>query len=704
MRLITAHDPGLSVSNISLAWSRIICSTTISILCAYLINDSSNIFGASGHMSDTATILSFYWLSSAILCMIGLVLKQFWSVPLTCVSSTVSAIVFALVIAEQPLIAGPVFLYQSYIAIAGSLYERITASSVGWKAQLSSFRYEDNPYETWLIKFRKSSFHFIFFNNILFLLVIGFKITQLNYVLNTVYVFSFISMIICFRYLYLRYRYALSKQSTIIMLLILVSSGALVNLWFGALSIVLLFLFFLAINLCLILQSPFLKDNTESFQSAPGLFVILSFAGLVGLGALFLSLPQASSTGVSKNFMDALFTAVSAACVTGLSIVDINKEFSSFGIFLIMILIQMGGLGIMVLSIFATVALGGRLGVRTEKAFSDFFMVKGIKSTNQLIIFMVISTLLIEIIGAGFLFYDFYFNHDFNLAQAVKTSIFHAISAFCNAGFALTSNSLSTVASSPFVLIVYGVLIVLGGLGFVVLLEILARITKKNHHRSLSVQTKIVLTMSLILVFGGACFFMLIEWNNAFANLSLTDKIFNSIFHTISLRTAGFHTINVEYFSYGSWVIMLVFMFIGGAPGGTAGGIKLTTFATILATLPALVQNNNRVTIFKKECSMQTVAKSSALIILSLTSIGILWFLLLITQDINPMDLLFEVFSATGTVGLSSAATEKLNIWGQIIILSGMFIGRIGPLTLAIALAQEHKSKIIYPTAQIMIG
>ena len=210
--------------------------------------------------------------------------------------------------------------------------------------------------------------------------------------------------------------------------------------------------------------------------------------------------------------------------------------------------------------------------------------------------------------------------------------------------------------------------------------------------------------MTAIFVVGGTVAFAALEWNGALASLETHDKISNSLFYSITLRTAGFHTVSPEAFSYASLVIMLFFMFVGGAPSGTAGGVKVTTFATLLATLPTLVRNDNRITIFARNFPLQTVAKSSALIILSFASMGVMWFLLLLSQDEAPMKLLFEVFSAMGTVGLTLGSTERLDTVGQIIIICAMFIGRIGPLTLAIALAQDTRSRINYPNADVMIG
>ena len=284
----------------------------------------------------------------------------------------------------------------------------------------------------------------------------------------------------------------------------------------------------------------------------------------------------------------------------------------------------------------------------------------------------------------------------------MKVGVFQAVSAFCNAGFSLTPDSLSSLTHSPLPLMVYGMLIVLGSMGFVVLSELGARFISRAP--TISAQTKIVVLMTIILIAGGGLLFSILEWDGALANLTNRDKIVNSLFYSVSLRTAGFHTISPELFSYASLVVMLFLMFVGGAPSGTAGGVKVTTIATLIATLPSLIRNDNRVVLFRRKFSMKTVAKSSALIVLSIASIGVLWFFLLLTQDLSPIALLFEVFSATGTVGLSLGSTDKLTMTGHIIIALGMFIGRIGPLTLALALAKDDLSRIEYPSADIMIG
>ena len=291
------------------------------------------------------------------------------------------------------------------------------------------------------------------------------------------------------RLIYLMIRWKHKTSYALVLLSLTILAPSLYNIWGGILSEVLIFLFFVGVLTYLASQGPLLRDTMEGFQSAPALFVLLSFGFLVGMGTLFLCLPAASANGSSIPWMHALFTAVSASCVTGLSVINISETFSEFGLLIILILMQMGGLGIMVLSTFATIAFGGKLGVRTEKAFAEFFSSKGMKSTYQLIIFIVIFTVSIELIGACALSYLEY-SQGATFGEAIKTGIFQAISAFCNAGFSITDNSLNAHLTSPLHLMIYGVLIVLGGLGFVVLFEITTRGPEKAPTRRCYERTK----------------------------------------------------------------------------------------------------------------------------------------------------------------------------------------------------------------------
>ena len=558
--------------------------------------------------------------------------------------------------------------------------------------------------DTWLIKYRRSLCHLLGVVVVAILLVYGFNHNQTPWILKVINVLVGFCTLFSLRCLYMMYRYGKKKHVALVFFCVLVLALGVQGVWEGVLTQSLVFLYFIGLGCYLLLQSPYFKEGLENFQSAPALFVLMSFAGLVGFGTLFLYLPDAQALGISITLSEAFFTAISAACVTGLSVIDINTELSEYGQFVVLVLMQVGGLGIMVLSTFAIIAFGGRMGVRTERAFSDFLSPQGVKSTNQLIVFIVISTVAIELLGATLLSYG-YVKSGMGVFEGIKLGVFQAVSAFCNAGFSLMSDSLVHLQSSPWMLACYGVLITLGGLGFVAMFEMIRRVILGGRRAPLSVQTKIVLTVTGVLVMGGGVLFSVLEWQGALAHLSYFDRIVNSFFQSVTLRTAGFQSIEAVSFGYPSIVIMLFFMFVGGAPGGTAGGVKVTTFATLIATLPTLVRNDNRVRLFSRTFSMNAVAKGSALIILSISTIGLLWFLLLLTQEgLDPMVLLFEVFSATGTVGLSLGITESLGEFGRLVIALGMFIGRIGPLTLAIALANEERSRVEYPSAEIMIG
>ena len=694
------------LAGLTLTCTRVFSSCVLSILGVYLIEHPVGFFHDHGGLSLTGKVMMSFWIILTVMSLLGLLARQIWANPLSLTVIFSSVLTFALAIPQDPLLAGAMVFCQTYLGITGLLYalpSRERSPYQGHQLPLEKF-YENAPLlESWLHRYRKSLAHLLCLSGVLTTLVFGFKVASHPEVALIVIGVLIFSTLIVLRLLYVMYCHGGSRSFVLWMLALVVMALLSRGLWEGALSGVFVLLFILAIYSYLLAQSPVFRDSLESFQSAPALFVLMSFAGLVVLGTLLLSLPAALQEGVQVSFMASLFTAVSATCVTGLSVLNIAHTYSEFGQFILLVLIQMGGLGIMVLSTFATLAFGGRLGVRTEKAFAEFFSRKGMKSTHQLIVFIIVSTVLIEMLGAAALAY-YHLGEGMEFVPAIKLGVFQSISAFCNAGFSLTEDSLTHLSTSPGPMIIYGALIVLGGLGFVVLFEMVRSVAPKRLRGKLSIQTKIVLLMSTLLVVGGAALFALLEWQGALAALGVRDKIMGSLFQSITLRTAGFYAIHPADFAYPSMVVMFFLMFVGGAPGGTAGGVKVTTLTALLATLPTLLRNDNRITLFSRRFSMQIIAKSSALIILSGATVGVLWFLLLLTQEGTPTALLFEVFSATGTVGLTLGVTESLDPLGQMIITVGMFVGRIGPLTLAIALAQDERSRIDYPSADIMIG
>ncbi|MCY4444342.1 MAG: hypothetical protein OXC44_06050 [Proteobacteria bacterium] len=706
MRLLPPQEPARAAILTSV--TRIATSCLISLLGAFLVDDPEGLLGVGGKYSLTGAVLSVFWITISVLAIIGFSFKLFWATSLAWLVMFSSVGVFALAMPVDTWLAGILVFYQAYLGAVTFMYARPLepeghSAFIGFSdRRLRGY----NPYRVWMQNYAPALSHVVLISAISLLLTYGFKVTELKAVSNAIVLYAAVALLLTTRFLYMLIRYHPAFRTLGVILVILALSAiSLFGVWGGILSQIFMFMYFITVLSFLVAENSTVRDILENFQSAPALLVLFSFAVLISLGSLFLYLPAASATGSSITFMQALFTAISATCVTGLTVVNISEVFSEFGRFVILGLMQVGGLGIMVLSTFATIALGGKLGVRTEKAFSEFFSRKGMKSTSQLIIFIVISTVIIELIGAAIIGYQHYHSvKDPSFYTSLKLGIFQAVSAFCNAGFSLTDDSLTHLHGSPVALAAYGVLIVLGGMGFVVLFELISRLFKRTHITPLSVQTKVVVVATVVFVVAGGVLFLMLEWDSALASLSLRDKIMNSFFHSITLRTAGFNTLPLELFTYPSFVVMLLFMFVGGAPAGTAGGVKVTTFATLLATLPTLIRNDNRVMLFSRNFSMQTVAKSSALIILSFSTIGVLWFLLLLTQDLPPMLLLFEIFSASGTVGLTLGITDKLDLVGQVIIAIGMFIGRIGPLTLAIALASDDRSRINFPSAEVMIG
>ena len=691
------------VSVITLGVSRVMSACVVIWLGVFLINDGEGILGAKNTFNLTGLVLSLFWTVLAVLSMIGIVTKHVWGAPLACAAIFFAVAAFSLTIPVDPITGGVFTFCLAYLGSVLAVYTRPADLRIATRRSSKLTLLQDSM-EDWLAKYRKSFGHLVLCTSSLAMLVFGFNVMTASWITQLSAVLVIITIGISVRFLILMYFYGDKQHLSLFFVSILILAGCLHLVWHGVIAEALVFLYLSFLYCFLVLQNASFKEAGESFQAMPALFVLMSFAGLVSLGTLFLCVPAAAAEGVHITVLDAFFTAISAACVTGLTVVNVSQDFSLFGQLIILVLMQVGGLGIMVLSTFAILAFGGKMGVRTERAFSDFFSSKGVKSTYQLIIFIVCATIAIEAVGAGILTYG-HMQAGMVFGEAMRLGVFQAVSAFCNAGFSLTSDSLSHLQTSPLMLGCYGALIVLGGLGFVSMFEMIRRLLLGRIKAPLSVQTRIILTVSLWFVVGGGVLFALLEWGGALAHLSYGHRIANSFFQSVTLRTAGFYSLDLSSFGYPAMVIMLLFMFVGGAPGGTAGGVKVTTFSTLVATLPTLVRHDNRVRIFSRTIPMEAVAKGSALIILSLATIGLLWFLLLLSQPhLNPIALLFEVFSATGTVGLSLGVTEALSGWGRVIIACGMFVGRVGPLTLAIALAGDERSKVEYPSADIMIG
>jgi trk system potassium uptake protein TrkH len=365
-------------------------------------------------------------------------------------------------------------------------------------------------------------------------------------------------------------------------------------------------------------------------------------------------------------------------------------------------LFQIGGLGIMVLSTFATILLGGRLGLRGEHALEEMLETKAPGHAYRLTRFIVLSTLAIEAVGALMLAVSFRV-HDFAWAEAWWRAVFHSVSAFCNAGFALQSDSLVLFQEDPATLIVFTVLILAGGLGFVVLAWTWQRLTRKTRERT-GTQTKVVVAVSIALLALGFVEFIAVEWNRSLSDLSLGSKVANAWFQTVTTRTAGFNSVDFVQIHPATVLTFIALMFIGASPGGTGGGIKTTTFAVLVAAVRTVARGEGKPTLFRRVIPDAVVLRASTITVVALILATACTFVLLLSQDSEFSVLAFEAVSALGTVGLSLGATGELGAGGKIAVIITMFAGRIGPLSLALVLARGRGRHFSYPTARIMVG
>ncbi len=444
------------------------------------------------------------------------------------------------------------------------------------------------------------------------------------------------------------------------------------------------------------------KNNTKEFS--PPQIIIFGFAVIIFIGTLLLNLPVASADGKSIGLLNALFTATSAVCVTGLSVVDTGADFSLFGQVLIMLLIQFGGLGFMTFGVVVAVALGKRIGIKERLLIKQAVNANSLAGLVKLTIAIAVIALLLEFIGTIVLTLNWY--KEMGLPQALYYALFHSISAFNNAGFSLWPDSLSRYVGDPVVNITAALLFVLGGLGFTVILDIY----HKRSWRRLSLNSKTVLVFySAFAVIGIAFIFFAESFNPAtLGGLSLHDRIWAAFFQGLSPRTAGFNTVDIAAMTAGSQLLIMLLMFVGAASGSTGGGIKVNTFAVLVLALASIVKGRSDVNIFERRIGIEMIFRSLAVIVISMGVVFTAALLLTFTEHSTKAELtniLFETVSAFGTVGLSAGLTSDLTPAGRIIIIATMFIGRLGPLTLAFALSNRNEKKHYrYVEEKLLIG
>lgn len=429
----------------------------------------------------------------------------------------------------------------------------------------------------------------------------------------------------------------------------------------------------------------------------PARILATTFFSLCVAGTVLLSFPVATKDG-SIEMVDAVFTAVSAVCVTGLVVLDTPHDFTLFGQGCILLLIQLGGLGIMSVTTVALHAMGQRLSLRQERlmtSMTDTSREDLIHSLSTILRFTFIA----EVVGALTLSTLFIAAGDAP-ATGLWRGVFTAISAFCNAGFALQSDSLIPYQSNPLVLHAVAALIIFGGMAPATSLVVPRWLAGKP----VPLPARIALTTTVALLAAGTFFIMSFEWNGTLSGLSRMDKIHNAWFQSATLRTAGFNSVDIAAIAGPTFMLMIVFMFIGGSPGGTAGGVKTTTIGILAMTFWTSIANRNEVVVQSRRISARTIYRAVTVVVSGVA----IWFLVVlmleVTQQISSRDLVFEATSAIGTVGLSTGATAQLDEMGKVIVGIAMFIGRIGPATLFMLLSSEQPvSDTRYPETTISI-
>lgn len=444
--------------------------------------------------------------------------------------------------------------------------------------------------------------------------------------------------------------------------------------------------------------------------TAPQLLII-SFLCVILLGTVLLNLPLATRGEGRMPLVNSLFTATSATCVTGLIVEDTGTYFSKFGKWVIFALFQAGGLGIMTFSTLFAVLLGRKIGFNETdvvKATLDRHNILGLK---KLVLYILSITLTFEILGAALLFFRWRMITDWSLVETLEQAVFHSVSGFCNAGFSLFKNSFINFENAPVINLTMIGLIFFGGIGFIVIMDLVGLFFKGGSIRRMSLQSKVALTVSLVLIIVGTLFFMVFERNNVMSSMTWQERTLGSFFQSVTARTTGFNSLPIGKLSVPSLGLLIFLMFIGASPGSTGGGIKTCTFAVIIAAVVSFLGNKKKARLFNRSITQEIIREALVIFFLAIAWIFIATVLISFFEGNNLgqnglfMKSLFEVVSAFGTVGLSTGITSGLTAASKICLIVTMFAGRVGPMTLALAIAfKERKEIYTYPEESVMVG
>ncbi|MFI8520943.1 TrkH family potassium uptake protein [Streptomyces sp. NPDC085481] len=445
------------------------------------------------------------------------------------------------------------------------------------------------------------------------------------------------------------------------------------------------------------------------FAVHPARTLVMAFGAVILLGTFLLMLPVSSQDGGATGFVTALFTSTSAVCVTGLVVVDTGTYWSGFGEGVILALIQVGGFGIMTMASLLALLVSGKLRLRMQLTAAAETKSFGIGDVRRVLLGVAGTTLAVELAVGGWLALRFRFGYDQPIAESAYSGLFHAVSAFNNAGFGLHVDSLTPYAQDPWVTLPIALAVILGGLGFPVLLELLRHRTRRRltGRRTWTLHTRMTLLTTLVLLLTGTALTCLLEWTNpgTLGRFDWDEKLLNGFFHSAMSRTAGFNAVDIGALHASTLLMTCTLMFIGGGSAGTAGGIKVTTFAVLAAAIAAEVRGEPNSTVMGRRLAPHVLRQA---LTVALLAVGLVIgaTLALLTVSSAPMEaVLFEAVSAFGTVGLSTGITADFPDSGQLVLILLMFVGRLGPVTLVSALAlRERTRRYQLPEERPVIG
>ena len=439
--------------------------------------------------------------------------------------------------------------------------------------------------------------------------------------------------------------------------------------------------------------------------------IMLSFLTVIIIGSILLAMPISSANGKAVPYIDALFTATTSVCVTGLVTVSTASAWSLFGQIVIILLIQVGGLGVITVLSGVMIVLHQKIGMKDRMLIQDAFNLNSLSGLVRFIKKVLIGTFVVE--GIGAILYMTVFVPEYG-AKGIWISVFNSVSAFCNAGMDIMSeNSLCDYVVNPMINIVTMLLIILGGIGYIVWWDVI-RVVKEIRSKklkcfsSLTIHSKIALSVTGVLIIGGALAIFIFEYNNPLTikDYSVFEKMLICMFQSVTTRTAGFVTVPQENFTNGSAIISLLLMFIGGSPVGTAGGVKTVTIAVLFFSAFAIIKNKEEVSFYHRTIPKQAINKAVSVVCISFLIMFISTLLLSAVTNADALDIAYETVSATATVGLTRNLTSSLNQWGKLIIIATMYLGRVGPISLVIAFnaKKERRNIIKNPIEEISIG